>query len=236
HINNATLHDIAYPASIGGVGGISASTVTTSGVKTGKGGPEGHLGTPGKEAGATYGQSVVSVVADLTGLNRMLQTHWSLPRASNHIAKEDTKEWFTEYIESVAKLGWAKQAIKHVDCGEPSLEPSSHKIDLSSVSPGTTFATLVNEIVQKDPNFDDSQKKVVKLTLDSLVTQQSRHELFNSFTSGGTFGVTAAAVKSGALSLRMVAFYFEANQTVTDCLLFKVSESNIKISTRDCFF
>ncbi|KAF8896042.1 hypothetical protein BD779DRAFT_1493701 [Infundibulicybe gibba] len=223
YIHSAILHNIAYPASIGGVGGISVSAVTTS-AKTGKGGPDGHLGTPGKEAGATYGQSVVSVVADLTGLNRrdVSNSLEFASRASNHVAKENTKEWFKEYIESVAKLGWAKQSIK------------SHEIDLSSVSPGTTFATLVKEIVQKDPDFNDSQKKVVILTLDSLIKQQSRRELFNSFTSGGkesTFGVTAAAVKNGSLSLRMVGFYFEANQTVTDCLLFKVSKSNIKIST-----
>ncbi|KAF8896048.1 hypothetical protein BD779DRAFT_1667915 [Infundibulicybe gibba] len=220
YISDATLHDHVALASLADASGISVSTTGA-----GKGGPEGHLGKEGQEAGATIGQTVVSIVAGLDGMNRrdVSNTLEFASRASNHVAKENSQKWFTEYVGSISKLGWGKQAIK------------DRQVDLSQVTTGTSFADLIKDLINADNSFTDEQKKVIGLTLDSMMKQQSRRALFNSFNSGGkdsTFSVTAATVKNGALAMRLVGFYFSANQNVTDCLFFKINKTNITIRTQ----
>ncbi|KAF8896099.1 hypothetical protein BD779DRAFT_561777 [Infundibulicybe gibba] len=220
YISNAILHDHVARASLADAGGISVSAAGTGG-----GGPEGHLGQAGQEAGATIGQSVVSIVAGLDGMNRrdVSNTLEFASRASNHVAQTNSQQWFTDYVDSISKLGWGKQAI------------TDRQVDLSQVTTGTSFADLIKDLINADNSFTDEQKKVIGLTLDSLLKQQNRRALFNSFNSGGsdsTFSVTAATVKNGALALRMVGFYFSATQNVTDCLFFSINKTNITIRTQ----
>ncbi|KAF8868489.1 hypothetical protein BD779DRAFT_1683734 [Infundibulicybe gibba] len=213
-------------ASVADAGGISVATI---GIKRGLGGPGGHLGTAGKDAGATIGCLLLPAsMVSTEYVEDVSNTLEFASRASNHIAKENSKQWFTEYVNSISKLGWGKQAIKR------------REVSLSQVTTGTSFAGLIKNLVQADDSFDAAQKKVIGLTLDSLMKQQSRRALFNSFNSGGkdsTFAVTAATVKNGALAMRMAGFYFEANENVKDCFFFKINKTNIRIwiETTDVF-
>ncbi|KAF8873987.1 hypothetical protein BD779DRAFT_1476745 [Infundibulicybe gibba] len=154
-------------------------------------GPGEHLGKPGHKAGATIGQSIMSVTGDLSIVNR---------------------------------IGWVKQSIEH------------RNVDLSHIpDSGTSMVQLVMDLVHDDHGFNGEEKESINHSLNSLTKREDPHqrELFNAFVRKGrniVFAVSAAGSKNGNLTLRTIGFECEATEEITDCLVFKVTKKNIKIS------
>ncbi|KAF8896049.1 hypothetical protein BD779DRAFT_1782290 [Infundibulicybe gibba] len=184
---------------------------------------EKHLGEQGQAAAATIGPSVVCVGPDLTDLNRedVSNTVEFASRVATNKTKENAAAWFTEYVDSISKLGWGKQATRH---GE---------LDLSRVTVGTTVAKLIKDVVQTDSEWDEKRKKLLDLALSSLVNKEDRRKLLNKFTSDKNdvaLAVSIVTIQDGNLAMRTIGFHLQATEKIRDCLLFKISKKNIKIS------
>ncbi|KAF8873991.1 hypothetical protein BD779DRAFT_1678941 [Infundibulicybe gibba] len=208
---------------------ISYNTSSSTTVSP-KRGPKMHLGQPGNEAVATIGQSIVSIAPDLSAINRkdIANSVEFCARASN--AKGDPEAWLAGYFDTIWKPGGRdNHVIRHRD------------IDLSQVADGTAVVDLIKDVIQADTllDFDDERKKAVGRALDSLAKEQSRRALFNSFIPKGkniSFAVTDATLKNpatdGTLLMRTIGFDCEVTaEEITDCLLFKINETDIKVST-----
>ncbi|KAI6141314.1 32 kDa-cell wall symbiosis regulated acidic polypeptide [Pisolithus tinctorius] len=184
------------------------------------------LGEPGQDGAAAVGGTLVSVLANLTGLNRTDVAN-SLEFASRVAAKEvgaddHTEAYWNAFKTSIFQIGWFKQQDQW----------SSDFID-GTTTGAENFSDYVIENVRNDPLYSEAEKSVVIRAMESLRSQAEKRAFFRSFTAGGSkgsFGVNAASVTNGALAMRFSAFTFNCNARVDDYLIFSIK--NIKADVR----
>ncbi|KAI5991767.1 32 kDa-cell wall symbiosis regulated acidic polypeptide [Pisolithus marmoratus] len=177
-----------------------------------------YLGEAGEEGAATVGGTLVSVLANLTGINRTDVAN-SLEFASRVAAKEvgdddHTAAYWRAFSASILQIGWLKQADQW----------SSDFIN-GQTSGAENFSDYVIENVRNDPLYSDAEKSVVIRAMESLRSQAEKRAFFRRFTAGGSkgsFGVNAATVTNGALAMRFSAFAFNCNAVVDDYLIFSI--------------
>ncbi|KAI5984583.1 32 kDa-cell wall symbiosis regulated acidic polypeptide [Pisolithus marmoratus] len=184
------------------------------------------LGEPGEDGAAAVGGTLVSVLANLTGMNRRDVAN-SLEFASRVAAKEvgaddHTEAYWNAFKVSIFQIGWFKQQDQW----------SSDFID-GQTTGAENFSDYVIENVRNDPLYTTAEKNVVIQALESLRSQAEKRAFFRRFTAGGSkgsFGVNAATVHNEALAMRFSAFTFNCNAVVDDYLIFSIK--NIKADVR----
>ncbi|KAI6117161.1 32 kDa-cell wall symbiosis regulated acidic polypeptide [Pisolithus croceorrhizus] len=178
-----------------------------------------YFGEPGSDGAAAIGGTLVSVLANLTGQNRVNGRSNSLEFASRVAAKEagsddHTSKYWEEFKTSLFQIGWLKQKD----------EWSKDFVD-GQTSGAENFSDYVITNVRDDPLYSEAEKSVVTRAMKSLRSQAAKRAFFRRFTAGGSkgsFGVNAATVNNGALALRFSVFTFKCNAAVDDYLIFNI--------------
>ncbi|KAI6004729.1 32 kDa-cell wall symbiosis regulated acidic polypeptide [Pisolithus albus] len=174
-----------------------------------------YLGKPGENGAATVGSTLVSVLANLTGLNRRDVAN-SLEFSSRVAIKEvgepneHTAEYWAAFTKSITQIGWFRQSDQW----------SSDFIN-GSTAGAENFSDYVIENVRSDPLYSDAEKELVIQALTSLRSQAEKRAFFRRFTAGGnkgSYGVNTATVTNGALAMRFSAFAFNCSAVVDDYL------------------
>ncbi|KAI6141344.1 32 kDa-cell wall symbiosis regulated acidic polypeptide [Pisolithus tinctorius] len=184
------------------------------------------LGEPGQDGAAAIGGTLVSVLANLTGLNRRDVAN-SLEFASRVAAKkvgadDHTEAYWNAFKACIFQIGWFKLDDQW----------SSDFID-GTTTGAENFSDYVIENVRNDLLYSKAEKSVVIRAMESLRSQAEKRAFFRGFTasgSKGSFSVNAASVKNGALAMRFSAFTFNCNARVDDYLIFSIK--NIKADVR----
>ncbi|KAI6031076.1 hypothetical protein PISMIDRAFT_440048 [Pisolithus microcarpus 441] len=177
------------------------------------------LGEPGEDGAAMVGATLVSVLANLTGLNRRdvaNSLEFSSRVATNEVGEdnEHTAEYWVAFTRSILQIGWFRQSDQW----------SSDFIN-GSTTGAENFSDYVIENVRRDPLYSDAEKEIVIQALTSLRSQAEKRAFFRRFTAGGSkgsFGVNTATVTSGALAMRFSAFAFNCSAVVDDYLIFSI--------------
>ncbi|KAI6119731.1 32 kDa-cell wall symbiosis regulated acidic polypeptide [Pisolithus croceorrhizus] len=178
-----------------------------------------YLGEPGEDGAAMVGGTLISVLADLTGLNRRDVAN-SLEFSSRVAIREvgddnqHTSEYWIAFTRSILQIGWFRQADQW----------SSDFID-GRTTGAENFSDYVIENVRNDPLYSHAEKELVIRALESLRSQAEKRAFFRRFTAGGSkgsYGVNAAAVTNGALAMRFSAFAFNCSAVVEDYLIFSI--------------
>lgn len=186
-----------------------------------------NLGEEGMDGAATVGPALISVLANLTGLNRRDVAN-SLEFASRVAARQvgsggtHTERYWAAFLASITRIGWFSQQD----------EWSSDFIEGTTTGP-ENFSEYVIENVRNDPLYSDAERSVIIRSLESLRSQTEKRAFFRRFTAGGrkgSFGVNSATVTNGALAMRFSAFAFNCNAVVDDYLVFSIT--NISADVR----
>ncbi|KAF8878764.1 hypothetical protein BD779DRAFT_1179834 [Infundibulicybe gibba] len=177
-----------------------------------------YLGNQGEEAIATVDQTLVSVAADLTDLNRrdVCNTlEFASRYADSLIPKgEDsaTWSWFHNYISAIPKLGWTK----HTD--------GPQDVDLKQMPASvSTVADLIVGIANADSTFSLIQRQLIQRTMNAMMLAAATGVmgLFDKLGTGSitevskSFSVTAACIKDGVLTMRTVGVEFRSTESGT---------------------
>ncbi|KAF8878762.1 hypothetical protein BD779DRAFT_1676741 [Infundibulicybe gibba] len=167
------------------------------------------LGQQGREAAATIGQTVVSVVADLNDLNRrdVSNTLEFASRYANALVPKGEESaswsWFHDFTSAIPTSDGLRTRMGTFNGS-------------SEMPAGTnTIAELVVGIANTGSTFDPIQRQLVQRTMNAMTLAASTGTmgLFGQFEASKrdkSFTVTAASAKDGVLTMRTIGLEFQS--------------------------
>lgn len=177
-----------------------------------------YLGEPGDDGAAMVAGTLVSVLANLTGLNRRdvaNSLEFSTRVAMREVGdNQNTAEYWVAFTRAILQIGWFRQ-----------FDQWSSDFINGSTTGAANFSDYVIENVRNDPLYSAAEREIVIRSLESLRSQAEKRAFFRQFTASGTrgsFGVNVATVTNGALAMRFSAFAFACSAIVDDYLIFSI--------------
>ena len=168
--------------------------------------------------------SVVAFTADVSGQNRedvlnsTLLAQLAADKTNNR--ETDVMAWYAAYTNVLSKIGWVSQGFNW------------QKYSAKSMSFSMDEAVL--EIAEAA--LTGQEELVVAAAIDALKKlpkTDGRLQLFNHSASSdteGNFQISACSETAGAVTMKTMAFYYDAAQQTTDVLFFNYSSDSTTLN------
>lgn len=186
--------------------------------------PKAMAGAIQKPAAFVDGGSLVSFVAGVSGQNRedVLNSTLLAQLAADkqHDREKDVMAWYDYYSSVLGKVGWVTQGFNW----------QKYKSQQMSF----TMDEAVLEIAEAA--LTGQEELVIAATLDAmrkLPKKDGRLTLFDHSASSdkaGNFQISVCSEENGAVAMKTMAFYFDAEEQSTTVLFFNFSSASTTLN------
>lgn len=177
-----------------------------------------------KPAAFVDGGSVVAFVADVSGQNRqdvLNSTLLAQLAADKQFNREtDVMDWYNYYSTVLGKVGWVAQGF---NWQKYSSQEMSFTMDKAVLEIAAAALTGQEELVVA----------AALEAMKNLPEKDGRLTLFNHSASSdteGNFQISVCTETNGAVAMKTMAFYYNADQQSTDVLFFNFSSSSTTLN------
>lgn len=176
-----------------------------------------------KNQAAVVGSDVVSFVTGVTPERREAIVNSSLlaQLVAKHKIPDATriKEWYDEYFDVLANIGWVIQSRNFAEYRENGVNFEAHKAILTVATavlgPATTALALVTTTLNALRSMDENSPWITLFNRESQRANTARFQI-----------TLAQQDPAGQFMVTLMAFALEAKATVTQVLFFKVKKSD----------
>jgi hypothetical protein len=186
----------------------------------------GDSSKAGQEAGYVDGGSLISFASGVSGQSQsdVLNSTLLAQLAANkkYDREKDTENWYKFYRSVLENVGWVVGSFEFQRYEASKASGTIDKIALELLA----AIAVGNEIAVVNKTLETAK------SLANKASNDGRIKLFESSThsgSAGNFQIAAASESGNVMAMKIGAFYFKAQQTVTNLLFFDFSSSGATI-------